>query len=278
MILKTRVTEITYFTTDYTSEIIDPLLTDQAGAPATRAQSSPVSNLFLRESLENYPKVKIRFANGLTIYGNQEDKPWSLKTSYFSNMDIDNWGFFAINDRTGLFSILGIRANSRFAGASSPTTYFLHSRDGVLLPFQSYATDGMVYLRNSQFPNVQNVSMIHATEFSGAQTFSPLLRSNTRLTLSANWQSQFELDLWIMDGADRRPILELFILPQHWFGMGENSIRITQRNQAGEVVREEVPHEVVESDGNQGVRLYNLANGNRYLISAPNPQRPTEIW
>lgn len=248
-------------------EYLDPR-NEVVGISYLDAQGNPLSleEALFQDKLEKNLRMEIRYANGLVLFANRTEEVWNPSEHPNSNVSIDANGFMAFNEISGLFSVIGAMADSRFTASYTRDSYFLHSRDGGFVRFQNYATDGLMTAWKSGNLGQMNYACQNSTEIAAAPSLDPILRANARVSCSLRWISANQVSLWVLDSKSDRPMLELFNLPGDWFN-ADNALRVERIDAQGKTVESDVKWNVTRASGRMGIRLPNLQPGEVYTIT-----------
>lgn len=171
--------------------------------------------LFLDEPAD-INRFFVKYQNGLRIYGNLSGEPWPLPEPILPGAAIARDGFMAVNDKTGLVSLIGEQSGRPFAAARAGDSFFLNSRSGHLIEVPPLAADGLVYVRNAPGGR-RHAACAGVTEVMWSQDLRPLLRTAAPASLALNWITPDSFEIWVFD-AFRGPVfLEYFDVPAEWF-------------------------------------------------------------
>ncbi|MDP8242758.1 MAG: hypothetical protein P9L94_01670 [Candidatus Hinthialibacter antarcticus] len=208
-----------------------------------------------------YNRIHIQYVNGMNVYANRSDAPWTVNAPGLGVDAIAPGGFLARNERTSVASLIALRGERTFSVCVSPNAYFINSRDGALLRVGEFAGDGLCKLSLSPFNSHWDVALSGAHEISNSETLLPILRANHRVDAAMKWTSASTLTLNLHEAEDEVCMIELFDLPQDKIESAHAKIQRLSGEEIG------VPLDVVSSGGQRGLRIVEVAPGDRLVIS-----------
>lgn len=232
------------------------------------AERLTLSEALFQNEQDAFNRLEIRYANGLTIFANRTDEPWSidLEEKPVSNVRIAENGYLAYNTNSGLISLIGHIIGKPFSVSIYKDFFFLYSRNGDFIRFRSYATDGMISIWQSAVPNRSNLAGIDTTEISMTAALTPLLRSNARISCGVRWNTAEECSLWILEAPETQPLLEFYDLPVEWFHPTQH-IQIARVDPDGATLETEPKWRIVQSGGRSGIRILDIKTGDRFKVT-----------
>ena len=219
--------------------------------------------LYMRDLTEagQYNRIHVQYANGMTVYANRSDSPWTVNESGLGVDSIAPGGFLARNERTGVVSLIALRGERTFSVSVSPNAYFINSRDGALLRVGAFAGDGLCKLSRNPFNQRWNVVLNGAHEIANSETLLPILRANHRIDAVMRWTGASTLTLDLYEADADICMVEIFDLPQDKI---EDAKATIQRSGGHE---KDVALDIVSSSGQRGLRIVEVAPGDRLTLS-----------
>ncbi len=225
-----------------------------------------VEELLFESDPEKITRTLIKYSNGLRIYANRDSSPWRVKEKIVENVEVDQDGFLAINNQTGLASMIGQLSSRRFSVASAGNSIFLHSRDGKLLSIPPITTNGMIKTWESTVEKRHNFTYLKATEALWSENFLPILRTNEHIDCTIQWRDANRVEIRIFEAGNNHPMLEFFELPTEWFDDENGTLSVWRKKVGGDEFRELKYWSIIPATGRSGIRISDLENNDIYLI------------
>jgi len=230
-------------------------------------KSVKAQDMILSGKDDEIEHITIQYSNGLNIFANLSDKPWRVSRETTPKVQIEGNGFFAWNPQTKLTVLIGRSADRSFSVQQTPDTFFLHSRGGGLMTYQTLATDGMVHLWTGTNPSYRNLVCLMATEITRMNPMTPVLRSNARIDCSVQWASKDRVTIEIMEAGSDHTMLEYFDLSPNWLEADAPPLTV-QRQREGEAETDFAHSWSKTSSGaHRGLRFTDVWTGDIYTIS-----------
>ncbi len=247
------------------NEVLDPLnAVLQISYLNEEGQQHELQELMvMREYSEvaKFNRLRIEFANGMTVFANRSDMPWSIDEPGLGIDAIAPGGFWARNERTGVVSLIGQRGERVFSLSVSPGVYFIHSRNGSLVRVGEFAGDGLCKLSRNPVNQRWDAVLQGAHEISNFETLVPLVRANHRVDATLKWTGEKTLSFSLNSAEADLCMIELFDLPEGAV-QSANAIILRENDEGFEA-----PLSTVSSGGQQGLRIVDVKPGDQVTIS-----------
>lgn len=225
-----------------------------------------IEELLAEEKLKDAVRLIIQYSDGLHIMVNRSFSPWTINEVLLKEIDIERDGFLARNEKEDMISLIGRKGGHPFTLSRYQRSYFLNSRDGSLLHFPPFATDGMVHIWPSKDVKGRNIACVDASEVIKAGNYQPIIRSNKRLDCYAHWISKNRIKLHILEAPGESPMVEYFDIPPLWLIKPE-PLTIERENILSGI-RESVEFwSTAKAGDEQGLRIPDIKTGDVYTIT-----------
>ncbi|MEW6237156.1 MAG: hypothetical protein AB1656_17375 [Candidatus Omnitrophota bacterium] len=208
----------------------------------------------------------IQYANGLVIRTNRSVTPWKMTEPGLQDFAIDRDGFLARNAKTRLIALIGRQTDHPFSVGRAGTDYFLHSRDGSLVSFPPFATDGMVRIWFDSEGRGRCLACLKASEVTTNDLTQPLFRSNKRIDGGVRWLSANQLEIRILEADKEGQMIEYFDLPARWL-QADAPLSVVRTNIFTERKEANRYWSIAKAGENRGLRIPNAQTGDIFTIT-----------